>query len=121
MFKTHRSRAISLTAKILMAGFTCGLGSLGHAQTAPPVFTRALVKSIEDKGDKTFIYLKIPPKSTIPFTIQTFQVPDRKLIEGLAPGDSVGFSAKGTSAGNEIVVIHKTQPCIKFRKCPPPT
>lgn len=120
MFKTHRSSAIRLTANILMTGLACVFGGVGRAETTPPVLTRALIKSIEDKGDKTTIYLKIPPKSTIPFTIQTFRVPDRNLIEGLVAGDTVGFSAKGTPAGNEIVVIHKTQPCIKFRKCPPP-
>lgn len=89
-------------------------------QAQQPVLTRAVVRSISVKDGKTYVYLKIMPRSKLPFTTQTLLVQDQSLVAGLAVGDEVGFAAEHREGENTLVAIHKVPACKKFQPCPLP-
>lgn len=90
------------------------------AQPEEPVLTRANVRSIAEKNGKTYVYLKIMPRSKTPFTTQTILVRDKNLIANMPQGQEVGFAAEHIAGENTLTAIRKIAPCVRFRACPAP-
>ena len=44
---------------------------------------------------------------------------DRRLLNGIALGDEVGFIAERRPEGNTVVALRKVAPCVRFQACPP--
>lgn len=116
---------------LLLAGLGLGLfmAAGAHAQPgapekiepalqAQPVFTRARVNSfLEEAGGKSYVRLKVPPKSKLPFTVQTFRVRDRALMAGIAEGAWVKFTAQHVGGENTVTSIHMVAECQRFQPC----
>src|SRR4051812_27616860 len=77
-----------------------------QANEPTPVFTRArLTSSYEEAGGKFYVRLKLLPKSKIPFTTQTFRLPDRSLLAGIPEGSWVKFTSKHIDGENSLTAI----------------
>jgi Cu/Ag efflux protein CusF len=89
------------------------------AEPAAPVHTRAVVRSIftEDGGKRLYVALKLVPRGKIPFSTITHRVLDRKLLEGIKEGDSVGFTARRIDGENVVTAIQRMAPCRRFETC----
>jgi Cu/Ag efflux protein CusF len=85
---------------------------------ATPVYTRAEVRSFFDEANgKSYIRLKLAPHSKIPFSTQSFLVPDRSWLAGLREGASVKFTAQRIDGENTLTSIHLAEPCRRFQAC----
>ena len=61
---------------------------------APRVYTRAVVRDLPAaSAQPALLRLKIVPRGKLPFSTPTFRVQDRRLLNGIALGDEVGFIA----------------------------
>ncbi|MCZ2497958.1 hypothetical protein GN316_14425 [Xylophilus sp. Kf1] len=116
----RRPGAVLLLALLASAAGVCLPAAAGDGPAPPPVFTRAVVRSVAAHDGKTYAWLKILPRARLPFTTQALRVPDPALVEGLHAGDEVGFSATHRDGENTLVAIHKVAACVRFRPCPPP-
>lgn len=86
---------------------------------APRVYTRAVVRDLPRPGDRpALVRLKIVPRGQLPFTTLSFHVDDRRLLDGLAVGDEVGFIAERRAGGNTLTAVRKVAPCVRFQHCP---
>lgn len=106
-----------------------GLGTVANAAgTSPPdpkastaVETRATVRSIVQEGEgddrRTYIHLKLLPRSKIPFTTQRFRVRDPASVAGLSPETSVKFRTEQIEGENTLVSIRAVAACVRFQPC----
>lgn len=89
------------------------------APVAPRVYTRAVVRDLPRADDRpALVRLKIVPRGQLPFTTLSFHVDDRRLLDGLAVGDEVGFIAERRAGGNTLTAVRKVAPCVRFQHCP---
>ena len=85
---------------------------------ATPVYTRAEVRSFFDEANgKSYVRLKLVPHSKIPFSTQSFLVPDRSLIAGIPEGASVRFTARRIDGENTLTSIQLAELCRRFQTC----
>lgn len=106
-----------------------GLGTFANAAgIAPPdptasvaVETRAIVRSIAQEGQgsdqRTYIHLKLLPRSKIPFTTQRFRVRDPSSVAGLSPETPVKFRIERIEGENTLVSIRTVAACVRFQPC----
>ena len=93
-------------------------GASAQETRTDPVYTRArLMSSHEEPGGKLYLRLKIPPRSKIPFTTQTFRLADRKLVADIADGTPVEFVSRRLEGENTVVAIRAVAECHRFQKC----
>jgi len=93
-------------------------GAAAEEPKTDPVYTRArLMSSHEEPGGKLYLHLKIPPRSKIPFTTQTFRLADRKLVADIADGTPVEFVSRRLEGENTVVSIRAVAECPRFQKC----
>ena len=86
---------------------------------APRVYTRAVVRDLPaDGAQPVLLRLKIAPRGKLPFSTLTFRIGDRRLLEGIALGDEVGFIAERRAGENTVVALRKVAPCVRFQHCP---
>ena len=102
------------------------LALLGAALAVPalaqtpeaPLATRAQVRSINKDGDgKTYIALKVMPRTKLPFSSLTFLVRNPGQVEGVAVGDEVFFTGARIDGENTLQSLRKTTPCVRFQPC----
>lgn len=86
---------------------------------AQAVFMRAEVRSVfeEEGGAKRFIRLKLRPRSKIPFTVLTYRVLDRRLIEAFPVGSAVEFVAERRDGENVLTQLRAAPRCERFQPC----
>jgi len=124
-----RSKKITLTRRPGFAVLALCAASMGlpaasadesqAAAAAPRVYTRAVVRDLPRADDRpALVQLKIVPRGQLPFTTLSFHVDDRRLLDGLAVGDEVGFIAERRSGGNTLTAVRKVAPCVRFQHCP---
>jgi Cu/Ag efflux protein CusF len=107
-----RTMVVATTSVIIM--------SAAAAQTnePPPVFTRArLASSFEEPGGKHYVRLKLLPRSKMPFTTQTFRLPDRSLLADIPDGTWVKFTSRHIDGENTVTSIHTVAECKRFQPC----
>ncbi len=93
-------------------------GASAQETRTDPVYTSArLMSSHEEPGGKLYLHLKIPPRSKIPFTTQTFRLADRKLVADIADGTPVEFVSRRLEGENTVVAIRAVAECHRFQKC----
>lgn len=93
--------------------------ALAQPGAKPRVYTRAVVRDLPTPGAQpALIRLKVAPRGQLPFSTLTFHVEDRRLLEGIALGDEVGFMAERRAAGNTVTAVRKVAPCVRFQHCP---
>lgn len=93
-------------------------GASAQETRTDPVYTRArLMSSHEEPGGKLYLHLKIPPRSKIPFTTQTFRLADRRLVADIANGTPVEFVSRRLEGENTVVAIRAVAECHRFQKC----
>ena len=77
---------------------------------APRVYTRAVVRELPAVGAQpALLRLKIVPQG---------KLQDRRLLNGIALGDEVGFIAEQRPEGNTVVALRKVAPCVRCQACP---
>lgn len=87
-------------------------------QAAVTVFTRARVASLhEEAGNRSYIRLKLLPRSKLPFTTQIFRVRDRSLLTDLSEGAWVKFASRHMDGENVLTAIHVVPACVRFQPC----
>lgn len=91
----------------------------GRASDAPVVYTRARLVSFQKEAatGKAYVRLKLLPRSKIPFTVQTFRVLDPGMLQGIAPGSWVQFTAQHIAGENTLTGIRATAECRRFEPC----
>ncbi|MBB3178638.1 copper-binding protein [Variovorax sp. Sphag1AA] len=106
-------RAIAAAICIIV---TSGVAAQGNDPS--PVYTRARLTSLfEEAGGKLYVRLRLLPKSKIPFTTQTFRLPDRSLVADIPEGSSVKFTSKHIDGENTLTSIHVVAECKRFQPC----
>ena len=112
----HRLRHLSCVA-VLAVLWPWGVAS-AQAQ-APRIYTRAVVRDLPAAGAQpALLRLQIAPRGKLPFSTLTFRVQDRRLLDGIALSDEVGFIAEARPEGNTVVALRKVVPCVRFQSCP---
>ncbi|MBA2672439.1 copper-binding protein [Ramlibacter sp.] len=110
-----------LLAAALLACTAAGASAQPADSAAVPalVQTRAVVRSVfeEGGGKRLYIALKIAPGAKIPFSTITHRVLDRKLVQGLKPGDNVVFTAQRIDGENVVTALQRSAHCQRFEKC----
>ncbi|MDQ0074550.1 Cu/Ag efflux protein CusF [Variovorax boronicumulans] len=93
-------------------------GAVAQDNEPTPVFTRArLTSSYEESGGKLYVRLKLLPRSKIPFSTQTFRLPDRSLLADIPDGSWVEFTSKHIDGENTLMSIHAVAECKRFQSC----
>ncbi|MDM0112810.1 copper-binding protein [Variovorax sp. J22R133] len=88
------------------------------SKEAATVFTRARLQSVFQEADgKLYVRLKLLPGAKIPFTTQTFRLPDRSLLAEIPEGSPVKFTSKQVDGENTVTAIHMAPDCKRFEKC----
>jgi len=88
------------------------------AEAAKPVTTYARLTSFKEEPDgKLYVRLKLVPRAKLPFTVQAFRVRDRTLLEGIAEGSWVRFTAKHLDGENTLTSIRVAPECKRFQVC----
>jgi len=89
------------------------------AQDDPgPVYTRARLASLfEEPGGKLYVRLKLLPRAKVPFTTQTFRLPERSLVADIPEGSWVKFTAKHIDGENTLTSIRIMAECKRFQPC----
>ena len=86
---------------------------------APRVYTRAVVRDLSAaSAQPALLRLKIVPRGKLPFSTLTFRVQDRRLLNGIALGDELGFIAARRPEGNTVVALRRVAPCVRCQACP---
>jgi Cu/Ag efflux protein CusF len=89
-----------------------------QADDPAPVSTRARLTSLFEEPDgKLYVRLKILPRAKIPFTTQTFRLPDRALVSGIPEGSWVKFTSKNVDGENIVTSIRVVAECMRFQPC----
>jgi len=89
------------------------------ATAAQRIYTRAVVRDLPGANEQpALIRLKILPRGKLPFTTLTFRIEDRRLLDGIALGDEVGFIAERRDGGNTVTALRKVASCVHFQNCP---
>jgi Cu/Ag efflux protein CusF len=90
----------------------------GAVEAVKPVTTYARFTSFKEEPDgKLYVRLKLIPRAKLPFTVQAFRVRDRTLLEGIAEGSWVRFTAKHIDGENTLTSIRVTPECKRFQEC----
>lgn len=90
----------------------------GQAGEQGTVFTRAQLRSsYEERDGKLYVRLKLLPKSKIPFTTQTFRLPERSMLAQVPEGSWVKFTSKHVDGENVVTSIHAVPECVRFQPC----
>lgn len=93
-------------------------GVAAQANDPAPVSTRARLTSLfEEPGGKLYVRLKLLPRSKIPFTTQTFRLPDRSLVADIPEGSWVKFTSKHVDGENTLTSIRAVAECKRFQPC----
>jgi hypothetical protein len=68
------------------------------------VYTRGELRGVfeEDGGRRHYAQVKLAPGRKIPFSTVTYRLADRKLVDGLSPGQAVEFRAERIDGENTI-------------------
>ena len=114
------SRSRDVWAAIAVFSLMATGAAAAPAADAPAatVLTRARVASfLDEPGGKSYVRLKLMPRSKLPFTTQTFRVTDRSLLTGIAEGATVKFSSKHIEGENVVTAIHLVAECVRFQPC----
>lgn len=116
MWSRSRSALAAVAAFLVMA--TGAAAAQAADAPAATVLTRARVASfLEEAGGKSYVRLKLMPRSKLPFTTQTFRVTDPSLLAGIAEGATVKFSSKRIDGENVVTAIHVAAECVRFQPC----
>jgi len=111
------TRALCRTIASAMSAIAIGAAAAQASEPAT-VFTRArLASSYEEPGGKLYVRLKLLPRSKIPFTTQTFRLPDRSLLTAIPEGSWVMFTSKHIDGENTVTTIHAVPECRRFEPC----
>lgn len=111
------TRALCRTIASAMSALAMS-GAAAQANDPAPVFTRArLTSSYEEPGGKLYVRLKLLPTAKIPFTTQTFRLPDRSLLADIPEGSWVKFTSKRIDGENALTSIHAVAECKRFQPC----
>ena len=111
------SSALCRTIAVAMSVIVTSAVAAQTDDTAP-VSTRARLTSLfEEPGGKLYVRLKLLPRSKIPFTVQTFRLPDRALVSGIPEGSWVKFTATNFDGENIVTSIHVVAECKRFQPC----
>ena len=93
-------------------------GAAAQANESVPVSTRArLMSYYEEPGGKLYVRLKLLPRSKLPFTTQTFRMPDRALLAAIPEGSWVKFTSKHIAGENTLTSIDVVAECKRFQPC----
>lgn len=99
------ARVLCRTIASAMSAIAIGAAAAQASEPAT-VFTRArLTSSYEEPGGKLYVRLKLLPRSKIPFTTQTFRLPDRSLLAAIPEGSWVKFTSKHIDGENTVTTI----------------
>ena len=111
------ARALCRTIASVMSAIAMSAAA-AQANEPAPVFTRArLASSYQEPGGKLYVRLKLLPTSKIPFTTQTFRLPDRSLLADIPEGSWVKFTSKRIDGENALTSIHAVAECKRFQPC----
>ncbi|WP_286610308.1 copper-binding protein [Variovorax jilinensis] len=106
-------RAVALALTVAAAS-----APAAQAEEPDAVTTRArFTSSFEEPGGKLYVRLKLLPRSKIPFTTQTFRVPDRALLADVPEGSSVKFTSRHVDGENTLTSIRAVADCKRFQPC----
>ena len=108
-------RAIAVAICVVIATS----GAVAEANDPPgAVYTRARLTSLfEEPGGRLYVRLRLLPRSKIPFTTQTFRLPERSLVADIPEGSWVRFTAKHVDGENTLTSIHVAAECKRFQPC----
>lgn len=115
-----RTAATCAFAVIAMGGACAepATSTPSEPHAAATVFTRARVASyFEEAGNKSYVRLKLLPRSKLPFTTQTFRVRDRSLVADIPAGAWVKFTARRIDGENVLTAIHVVPECVRSQPC----
>lgn len=118
--KRFRIAAVCATAAIAIGSAavqTAGSASLEPQAGTTVVFTRARVASSYEDAGKSYVRLKLLPRSKIPFMTQTFRVTDRSLLADIPEGAWVKFTSLHVEGENVLTAIHVVPACVRFQPC----
>jgi Cu/Ag efflux protein CusF len=111
------TRAVCRTIATVLSAIAIG-GAAAQAKEPATVFTRArLTSSYEEPGGKLYVRLKLLPRSKIPFTTQTFRLPDRSLLADIPEGSWVRFTSKHIDGENTVITMQAAAECRRFQPC----
>jgi Cu/Ag efflux protein CusF len=104
----------------LAFAFACAL-PWARAHPAPEEpRTRAVVQSTFQQGGQHYVRLQLEAlrePMRMPFSTLAYRVQDPQMLEGLRPGDSVGFRAQRMDGENTVTAIGALPPCVRFQPC----
>ncbi|MDR6861042.1 hypothetical protein [Variovorax guangxiensis] len=93
-------------------------GAAAQSNEPALVSTRArLTSSYEEPNGKLYVRLKLLPGAKIPFTTQTYRLPDRSLLADIPEGSWVKFTSKHVDGENTLTSIHAVAECKRFQPC----
>lgn len=84
------------------------------------VATRARVVSVDPapgSDGKRYIRLQLLPRARLPFSTLTFRVRDPALLDGIAEGGWVKFTAERLEGENTLTSVRVVDPCQRFQPC----
>ena len=111
------SRALCRTIAAAMSVIAMS-GAAAQGNEPALVSTRArLTSSYEEPDGKLYVRLKLLPGAKIPFTTQTFRLPDRSLLADIPEGSWVKFTTKHIDGENTLTSIHAVAECKRFQPC----
>lgn len=99
------------------AAQTAGSASMKPEAGTTVVFTRARFASSYQDAGKSYVRLKLLPRSKIPFTTQTFRVTDRSLLADIPDGAWVKFTSLHVGGENVLTALHVVPGCMRFQPC----
>lgn len=116
-----RLRISAVCASAVIAIGSAGAQSAGSAsaglEAGTTVFTRARVASSYQDVGKSYVRLRLLPRSKIPFTTQTFRVMDRSLLADIHEGAWVKFTSRNVDGENVLTALHTVPACVRFQPC----
>lgn len=114
----NRSRGVWAAIAVFSLTATGAVAAPAADAAAATVLTRARVASFLDvPGGKSYVRLKLMPRSKLPFTTQTFRVTDPSLLAGIAEGSTVKFSAKHIEGESVVTAMQVVAECVRFQPC----
>ncbi len=89
------------------------------ATEASAVETRAVFRAVtkEDESLRTYVHLKVLPRTKLPFTTLRFHVRDPAILAGLREGANVKFRAQRIDGENTLTTIRAVPACVRFQHC----
>lgn len=117
-----RFRIVAVCSAAVIAIGSAAAQNAGSASMEPEagttvVFTRARFASSYQGAGKTYVRLRLLPRSKIPFTTQTFRVMDSLLLAGISEGAWVKFTSRNVDGENVLAALHAVPACVRFQPC----